>query len=204
MVARASVGKAAKAAHTWDRDPHDWYCEPPRVTLQLLDAGEEFPGYTHDPCCGGGNIVRALDHQGLMVTGSDLVQRVDAPWHLGVSDFLGDGCGLFGADNCVFNPPFYQAVGAEACIRRALHLAPGKVAAFVDIRFIAGGKRAAGLFADHPPSRIWVVTPRASCPPGTWLAAGNKAGNGSSDWVWLVWDAERRAPGRASDLGWLS
>src|SRR4051812_1032998 len=103
MVARASVGKAAKLTHTWDRDPHDWYQEPPRVTLQLLDAGEEFPGYTHDPCCGGGNIVKALDHQGLMVTGSDLVQRVDAPWHLGVSDFLGDGCGLFGADNCVFN-----------------------------------------------------------------------------------------------------
>lgn len=197
-----------KAAHTWDRDPHDWYVEPGRCTHQMLNAGEDFPGFTHDPCCGGGNIVRAMRGRGHEVTGSDLIDRPSTwdkdQWHLGVSDFLGDGCGLFGADNCVFNPPFYQAVGAEACIRRALHLAPGKVAAFVDIRFIAGGKRAAGLFADHPPSRIWVVTPRASCPPGAWLAAGNTAGSGTADYAWLVWDAERRAPGRTSDLGWLS
>ena len=99
------------------------------------------------------------------------------------------------------NPPFVRAKGAEAFIRKALALASGKVAAFVDIRFIASAKRANGLFADFPPCRIWVVIPRPSCPPGSYLEAGNKAGGGTADWCWIVWD--KTAPTQATHFGWL-
>lgn len=201
-----AVGTTAKAAHLWERDPHDWYVEPTRATAQLLSR-ETFPGWTHDPCCGQGNIVTTLAAAGLVATGSDLVQRVVAPWHMGLADFLDPaGPGLYGADNCVFNPPFYRAVGMEACIRRALELAPGYVAAFCDARFLQGSARAKGLWQDHPPSRIWTITPRLSCPPGTFLQNGGKAGNGSSDWLWLVWDPRgmRDAPGATVEYGWLT
>jgi hypothetical protein len=197
------TGKAArKDAHLWERDPHDWYVEPKRATLQLLTR-EAFPGWTHDPCCGGGNIVETLLAAGCAATGSDLVQRTAAPWFVGTNDFLEGGL-PYKPDNIVFNPPFYKAKGAEAGIRRALSLVPGKVAAFIDARFLQGSARAKGLYQDHPPSRIWTITPRLSCPPGTFLANGGKAGNGSSDWLWLVWDADRRPAGSTSEYGWLT
>lgn len=112
--------RQAKAAHTWERDPLDWYQEP-AVATELLLTVERVRWDVWDPACGGGNIVTTV--------------------------------------------------------------------------------RAAGLFAELPPSRVWVVTPRVSCPPGSYLAAGNKAGNGSSDWCWLVWDLRR--PTARPEFGWL-
>lgn len=195
------------AAQTWERDPFDWYVEPRRCTVQLAGA-ETFSGDVHDPCCGQGHIVESLARivPGV-VTGSDIVQRVAEPWHLGVSDFLDPaGGGLFGAANCVMNSPFYRAKGAEDCIRRALALAPGKVCAFVDARFLQGSGRAKGLFASDPPNRTWVVTPRPSCPPGQYLLDGGTAGNGTSDFLWLVWDeaGRRLRPGVLGHVGWLT
>lgn len=192
-----------KRTHLWERDELDWYVEPPRATEALLSV-ERFVGETiHDPCCGGGNVVTAIRAAGYHATGSDIVERVTpAPiWFTGVFDFLSPDDEFGWVDNIVMNPPFFRAKGAEAFIRKALAVARGKVCAFVDIRFIAGAERAEGLFAEHPPHRIWIVTPRVSCPPGSYLAAGNKAGNGSSDWCWLVWD--RTAPPATSAIGWL-
>lgn len=195
----------AKAAQVWDRDPHDWYVEPGRATAQLI-AQEHLAGHTHDPCCGQGNTVAAMHAAGLDATGSDVVRRVPegTGWYLGESDFLAGGAGLFGAENCVMNPPYFRAIGAEWAIRRALQLAPGTVAAFVDARFVFGQTRAVTLYREHPPSRVWIITPRPSCPPGAWLAAGNVAGGGEKDFAWLVWDRHRPRPGHNSELGWLS
>lgn len=186
-------------ARIWERDPLDWYQEPTVATEALLTV-ERFNGAIHDPCCGGGNIVKTLLAAGYDATGSDVVDRAGSPpWFNGLCDF--NDCGAIYAPNIVMNPPFFRAKGAEAFIRKALELASGKVAAFVDVRFLAGADRANGLFAEFPPARIWIITPRVSCPPGVYLAAGNKAGNGSSDWCWLVWD--RTAPTQATQFGWL-
>ncbi len=192
----------SKDAHIWDRDPLDWYVEPPAATEALVSV-EAFAGAIHDPCCGGGNIVKALIEAGYSATGSDVMHRVahgdPAPWFQGLHDFLAFP-GPASA-NMVMNPPFFRAKGAEAFIRKAIAETERKVCAFVDIRFIAGAERASGLFREHPPTRIWVVTPRVSCPPGAYLAAGNKAGNGSSDWCWLVWD--KQAASTETSFGWL-
>lgn len=193
-------GKKAKASHVWERDPHDWYVEPTRCTRQLLSR-EQFIGPVWDPACGQGNIIRTLQSAGKTAIGTDIVRRVgpDDDWFYREQDFLSADQLL--ALNIICNPPFYRASGTEAFIRKALELGPFKVAMFCDVRFLAGAKRAEGLFADHPPSRVWIVTPRASCPPGTYLQSGGKAAGGSSDWCWLVWD--RTAPFTGTSLGWL-
>lgn len=193
-----------KKARIWERDPHDWYVEPPAATEALLQV-ERFLGGVWDPACGQGNIVTACHRAGLEAWGTDLVQRVPfdygGRWFLETHDFLEANSPPYGAPNIVCNPPFGRAKTAEAFIRKALTVASGKVAMFLDIRFLAGAERANGLFAELPPHRIWVMTPRVSCPPGTYLQAGGKPQNGSSDWCWAVWDCT--APPATTTFGWL-
>lgn len=190
----------AKKAHVWAQDPLQWYVEPESVTRQLLTV-ERFVGQVLDPCCGQGNIVRAMIDCGVVAKGSDIVCRAPGEnWFLGERDFLQSH--VVGWSNIVMNPPFFRAKGAENFIRHALTQASAKVAAFVDIRFLTGAERANGLFAEHPPHRIWMVTPRVSCPPGAYLAAGNKAAGGTADWCWMVWDLTA-PPAGISQIGWL-
>ena len=191
--------RVVKKAHLWQRDDLDWYAEPMRVTEALLRR-ETFIGPVWDPACGGGNILRALISAGYQAIGTDVVDR-GAPCFAGVRDFLASDAEAL-APNLIFNPPFFRAVGAEAFIRRALLKAKGKVAAFVDIRFIAGSKRANGLFAETRPTRVYIITPRPSCPPGQYLADGGVAGNGTSDWCWLVWD--RSSPPSDTRMLWMT
>lgn len=199
-----TAGKAKKKqAHVWERGEHDWYCEPPRAS-QALFRVEEFDGAIWDPSCGKGAIIYSALEAGYDVIGTDLVNRfvVEPSWFVGEQDFT-----KYGIDdeplapNIVMNPPFYRAEGAEMFIRRALSFGTGKVAAFVDIRFLTGKDRAEGLFGYFPPSRIYVLYPRVSCPPGEYLEAGNAPGGGTADWCWLVWDEER---GRPTELRWLN
>lgn len=192
--------KTEKAAHVWGRDEFDWYVEPGRCTEQLLTA-ERFVGDILDPCCGQGNIVTTLRTAGCEAFGTDKVDRAaGAVWFLGVSDFLTDS--PENADNIVMNPPFYGGKGAEAFIRRALAHVPGKVAVFVDRRFCTGKGRATGLYRDHRPARVYEITPRPSCPPGTYLLAGNKAGGGTADYAWIVWDNTREVT--KTEYDWLT
>lgn len=193
-----------RAAHNFPRAAHEWYVEEPVATEGLLTV-EKFAGRVWDPCCGQGNIVKTLLAAGVDAVGTDIVARVDhvqESWFLGRHDFLADeALNIGGVLNIVFNPPFSKGRAAEACIRKAIATIPGKVAAFVDQRFIGSARRANGLFAEHPPSRIWSITPRVSCPPGEYLLAGNKAGGGTADYVWMVWD--QTIPRGETRLGWI-
>jgi hypothetical protein len=139
---------------------------------------------------------------GFEATGSDIKRRVSplTPWFVGEIDFLKDFDEK--PENIIFNPPFFKAKGAEACIRKALACARVKVAAFVDVKFLSGNGRAEGLYAEFPPSRIWHITPRPSCPPGEYLAAGNKAGGGTPDYCWIVWSL-LEPPSPLAETGWL-
>lgn len=103
--------------------------------------------------------------------------------------------------NCVMNPPFFRAKGLEAFIRKAISVFPGKICVFGDVRFLAGAARSNGLFREFPPQRVWIITPRPSCPPGAFLEGGGTAGNGSSDWCWMVWS--HLEPMGETRLGWL-
>ena len=195
-----TADKRERGAHIWRRDELDWYQEPGRCTAQLL-ARERFVGDVHDPCCGGGNIVKALLAGGYAARGSDVVRRVpaDTPWWAGERDFLG---ARFDYANLVMNPPYFGGKGTEAFIRRALEVTFGKVAVFVDRRFLTGQGRARGLYREHPPTRIWEITPRPSCPPGEYIEAGNVAGGGTADYCWIVWSMTE--PSGPTAHGWLT
>jgi hypothetical protein len=193
----------ARQAHVWDRADGEWYVEPTDCTTALLTV-ERFRGQVWDPACGGGNVVRALDAADRAAFGTDIVDRgwgQSALWH-GVRDFLTADPARFPAQNIITNPPFGKGKLAEAFIRHALmspHLA--KLAVFVDARFLYSTKRAQGLYAEHPPSRVWIIAPRPSCPPGAYLAAGNKAQGGTADFVWIIWD--RTHPHVGTSINWL-
>lgn len=191
-----------KKAHVWKRDELDWYVEPERVTEQLCTV-ENFYGYIQDPCCGQGNIVRALRKCGHLAVGSDIVKRVsdDEKWFQRESDFLADNPHLVYPPNCVMNPPFFRAKGLEAFIRKAISVFPGKICVFGDVKFLAGATRANGLFREFPPQRVWIITPRPSCPPGHVLQEGGKASGGTADWCWMVWS--HLEPAGETRLGWL-
>ena len=194
-------GSVAKLAHIFERDVLDWYVEPSRVTEQLLTQ-ERFVGAILDPCCGAGNIVRALLDAGLHAHGTDIVRRTDdKSICIGLRDFLTDPPTSV-VNNVVCNPPYFGGKGTEAFIRQAIKVATGKVCVFVDRRFLTGQGRARGLYREFPPTRVWEITPRPSCPPGTWLEAGNKAGGGTADYCWIVWDLT--APQGQTTLGWLT
>lgn len=189
--------------HIWTRADDEWYPEPEECTRALFDC-ERFVGNIWDPACGGGNIIRASSacgYEGRCV-GSDIKKRDGcADWFVGEHDFLTWADPSL-AENLIFNPPFGRGVLAEAFIRKALDVAVGKVAVFVDQRFLAGSRRASGLWTDHPPDRIWMITPRPSCPPGSYLEAGGKAAGGTADYVWLVWSLDH--PFFGTTFHWLN
>jgi len=205
-AAPKAVRHKPKGAHVWSRDDYDWYVEPRQAALSLFET-EDFEGGVYDPACGGGNIVRAALECGLIAYGSDIVNRAGSPsWFVAELDFLscGDPKSPFYErySNIVTNPPFYRAKGTEDFIRKALSLATRKVAVFASLPFLASGKRARGLFLEHPPTRIWVLGDRPSCPPGEYLAAGNKASGGTEDWCWIIYD--KTEPFTGTKLGWLT
>lgn len=191
-----------KQAHVWERGEHDWYVEDSRASAALFRV-EEFDGAVWDPSCGRGNIVYSALAAGYEAVGTDIVCRfpVEPVWFCGELNFLTDDL-VISAPNIVMNPPFYRAAGAEAFIRKALSVCARKVCVFVDVKFLAGADRAKGLFAQFPPTRIWIIHPRVSCPPGEYLEAGGKAAGGTADWCWIVWDREDRS-GR-TELKWLN
>jgi hypothetical protein len=190
----------SKNAHVWERGALDWYVEPRLVTESLLGV-ERFVGEIHDPACGQGNIVRELIRGGYKATGTDLVRRAEGndPWFTGTVDFL--ECAYYGPPNIVTNPPFFRGKGTEDFIRKALKVATGKVAVFTEVRFLTSSGRANGLYAEHPPTRIWMVTPRPSCPPGEFLKSGGEAKGGTPDFCWIIFD--KTAPYTGTSFGWI-
>ena len=186
------------AKQVWPVDPHNWYVEPAACTAQLIEQ-EGFLGRSYDPACGQGNIVETLIAMGGDAFGTDVVRRTDAPWFKGVRDFLAPGSVAY-HDNLICNPPFFRAKGTEAFIRRALAVTPGKIAIFTDMKFLAGSRRANGLYREARPARVYIITPRPSCPPGEYLKAGNKAAG--ADYCWIVWD--KTAPSTGTSMLWLT
>jgi hypothetical protein len=45
---------------------------------------------------------------------------------------------------------------------------------------------AAHWLQELPLRRVWLLTPRPSMPPGSWIAKGNKPGGGTQDFCWII------------------
>jgi hypothetical protein len=164
------------AAHAWDREEHEHYVEPEWCSRRLFEV-ERFGGIIFDPCCGFGRIPDSSRNAGLVVAGSDVVNRgYTGPFF--TQDFLQSEL-IY--QNIVCNPPFDLF---EKFVNHALRHTIEKVAMLWLVRRLP----AARWLKDTPLVRIWWLTPRPSIPPGHTITAGHKPGGGTQDFCWLVWD----------------
>jgi hypothetical protein len=179
-----------KNSHHWDRHPQDFYVEP-RWCSERLFAVERFDGPIYDPACGLGRIVLAALNAGYATCSSDLVARSQfCPEPL---DFLATCDSM---TNIVSNPPFGIA---EKFVAHALRLAERKVAMLLPAAWVQGDERSRWL-ETTPLRRVYFITPRPSMPPGPAILAGQKPGNGTSDFAWFVW---RQGYMDAPEIKWL-
>jgi hypothetical protein len=174
----ASTEPRPKAAHLWERDDADFYIEPVWCAERLF-AVEKFEGGVFDPACGIGTIPRAAQAAGLDADGADLIDRADGRYV--TADFIG---ATEPVDNIVANPPFKLA---RPFAQRALRLARGKVALLLPTKWLSGDARSRWL-ETTPLRRVWFLCPRPSMLPGHLIVAGEKAGGGTVDYMWLVWE----------------
>ncbi|HZV57715.1 MAG TPA: hypothetical protein VFF89_08575 [Sphingobium sp.] len=204
MSAELTTGVApAKKGEKKLRHPWDWYVEEEWVTERILDfAPIDREVTVLDPCCGQGNMVRALRGRRMEAFGTDLFDR-GAPHFLGTHDFIGGQRSLLeaaGPLSIFFNPPFSYQDGAqvealaERFVRRALEIATHQVAALLPLKWLSSQGRYA-LFSQHCPAGVWVMCERPSMPPGDVIAElGEDAyRRGKVDYMWVLWD-KRRLP----------
>jgi hypothetical protein len=182
-----TVMPRARKSHVWDRDPHEHYVEPAWCSERLFEE-EKFRGAIHDPCCGFGTIPAAAARFCSLITCADIVDRgyKDAD----VRDFFDDQDVY---SNIVCNPPF--DIAAKFTFH-ALKLAYRKVAIILP----SARLNAAHWLGDTPLRRVWLMTPRPSMPPGSYISAGNKPGGGRADYCWLVFEHRQSGP---VELRWL-
>lgn len=174
--------KRAENSHIWAREEHEHYVEPEWCSRRLF-AVEPFTGQIWDPCCGFGRIPESAKRAGYAhVYAGDIVDRGYAGLNE-TADFL--ACNDHqAAPNIVCNPPFdiFKEFALHALSLRSTR----KVAMIWLVRTLP----AARWLRDTPLTKIWLLTPRPSMPPGYVIARGEKPGGGKQDFCWLVWDRD--------------
>jgi hypothetical protein len=180
-----------RQSHIFEKERRGHYVEPAWCSRRLFEV-EKFTGPIYDPACGWATILGEACAAGHTVLGSDIVDRGN---RFGLSCLKRDFLTWHGRirGDVVSNPPFDHV--REFC-EHALNLEASKVAIICLVRRL----NAARWLQDLPLRRIWLLTPRPSMPPGSWIAKGNKPGGGTQDFCWLVF--ERGYAGEPS-IGWL-
>ena len=179
-----------RESHLWTRDEHDFYVEPEWVSQRLFEV-EQFQGRIWDPACGIGHIVDSARKAAYECIATDLVWR-DGPGFDAVDFLICDGS----EPNVISNPPFSIA---EKFVAHALEVAERKVAMLLPANWVQGDKRSRWL-ETTPLRRVYFIAPRPSMPPGAVILAGEKPGNGTTDYAWFVW---LQGYDGASEIRWL-
>lgn len=169
-----------------DLDGPDFFPTPAWATYALID-NEQFDGDVWECACGNGAMSRVLEETGRPVSSTDLYQR--GYGDAGI-DFLDTD---LRADNIVTNPPYNAA---EGFVRSGVRLARKKFALLLRLAFLEGANRANTIFAQTPPSRVWVFSERITFYP----AGAVQAGSGTTAYAWFVWDKD--AAGQ-TELRWF-
>lgn len=175
----------------------EWYPTPAAVTRALLSV-EAFGGGIWEPCAGAGDMAAVLREAGHTVRASTIWQgRHDpaAPKHrvIGDTDFL--KAEALTHPNIITNPPFSIA---EKIIVHALVLRPVKLALLLNIRFLGSIGRAEGLYAETPPSRIWIFGDRVTMYPGDYKGEKNST---TETHAWFIWESPQRP--HPPTIGWI-
>lgn len=169
-----------------DLEGPDFFPTPSWATHALID-NEKFEGEIWEPACGDGSMSRVLELTGESVLSSDLFDRGFGEVGL---DFLKANRRT---DNVITNPPYNAA---EGFVRQGLKLANKKVALLLRLAFLEGGNRWRTIFAELPPSRVWVFSERITFYP----AGAVQKGSGTTAYAWFVWD---KSGNDRAELKWL-
>lgn len=129
-------------------------------------------------------VIEAAGHN---VHSSDLYDR--GYGEVGVDFLQADWC----AENIITNPPFNAA---EGFAKNGVRLARKKFALLLRLAFLEGANRAKTIFAETPPSRVWVFSERITFYP----AGMTQGGSGTTAYAWFVWDKSYDGP---TELKWL-
>jgi hypothetical protein len=201
MTLDTTPGLRARNTHIFPPDAYGHYVEPQWCSARLFEV--EFFGAPGarvlDPACGWGRIPKAAHDAGYTAIGSDIVDRrgdhhAFRNFPFSVCDFLKDQPAK-PPWSITSNPPFDRA--REFC-ERALDIAIYKVAILVRLQRLP----AAHWLQRLPLETIWLLTPRPSMPPASYIAAGNKPGGGSPDFCWLIFN-KQLADGGWPAMRWL-
>lgn len=183
-----ATGKAAKAvANLLDdgtfekgaaaREADDFYPTPPEPTRALLSVEmarlRQFE-WIWEPAAGDGAMVREMLSVGLNVYGSDLVDRGAG---FDVANFY--EATPSGARAIVTNPPFAECNRDPGWVRHALDVHGVEyMALLLPVNWV-GAQGRAGLWADFPPARVYVMRWRIDF-----------TGQGAPPMLnaWFVWD----------------
>ena len=164
----------------YDRDPDDWYVEPPWIVRALFEA-EPFTGTIWDPACGRGTIPMVAAEYGFHCAASDLHDRgyVDAR----PQDFLRP---WLQTDHAIVSNPPYAIL--RPFVDRALEVSNGHVAILARLAFLEGIKRRE-WFMQTGLSRVLVASGRVSCPPGHLAPpiGGPWPKGGKTAYAWFIW-----------------
>jgi hypothetical protein len=177
------------------RDPLDRDYTPDDVARRLVDALTCEPYTVLEPSVGGGAFARACRARwaDAIIGGCDLdpaapgLTECDA---FAVGDYRTTRLGP--VDLVVGNPPYAQA---EAHVRAALADAPGGTVAFLlRLGFLAGQARGEGLWRDHPPDRVHVLSRRPSFRGGK---------TDATEYGWFVWRPGARGVRMPPTVRWV-
>lgn len=159
------------------READDFYPTPPEPTRALLSAElarlTAFP-VVWEPAAGDGSMVRELNAVGLDVFASDLIDRGCGASIASFYDFT-----VPQARAIVTNPPFAECNRDPGWVRHALEtLGVEYMALLLPINWLGAAGRAA-LWAQFPPSRIYLMRWRIDF-----------TGQGAPPMLnaWYVWD----------------
>ncbi len=169
-----------------DLEGPDFFPTPRWATFALID-NERFEGEIWECACGNGAMSRVLEETGCSVPSSDLYDRGHGDAGI---DFL---TVTRQADNIITNPPYNSA---EGFVANGVKLARRKFALLLRLAFLEGAKRARTIFAECPPSRVWVFSERITFYP----IAVEVKGTGTTAYAWFVWDKD--AP-NGTELHWF-
>jgi len=164
----------------------DFFPTPKWATHALIE-NEKFAGEIWESACGNGAMSEVLEQTGQPVLSTDLHDR---GYGEGGVDFLEADKRVA---NIVTNPPYNAA---EGFVRQGVRLADQKFALLLRLAFLEGANRANTIFAETPPSRVWVFSERITFYP----AGAVQQGSGTTAYAWFVWDKEAAS---GTDLRWF-
>ena len=174
----ATIG--ASSHSMGERDIDDYYATDPRAMEELLKF-ETFHRNVWEPACGGEHLSSVLKDHGYSVRNSDVVDRI-GDGSVELLDFIDGDTGVWEGD-IITNPPYSFA---QEFVEKSLSTVVdgSKVAMFLKLTFLEGKKRK-GMFAKHPPKRVYVFSSRVACAKG-----GDFSSTQSSAvaYAWFIWE----------------